>query len=332
MKEEYSKQKTAEILFTFVKLYENFQFSFTNMRKFGVQFILTVDFSANLPCEVDEDYKKLILRILDKTDQNGCHDQALLEEFIDKFDMDYDKKISENHIDVKVLENFEKSLMTVFESPTINPQITAPKKIPKFVGAEIYDSQQDTIYSIISNELDQIKLKYENLNIEISEILKQISTKAVNSNQEFWRKPYSVWTITSYYLDRKKSIPDSEYLKKFIEGIEITVRPDVLIYVPSKLIMFIVNCPDLKMHHTIKVPSICLLLNEGSVGMSRIICENLFESYLGLGNLYLNGFFAEPTGSYCEMHKVQTNKETVDCYVSKITSKSILKAETKFFY
>eukprot|EP01022_Parablepharisma_sp_SALTPOND_P020135 TRINITY_DN357_c0_g1_i1.p1 TRINITY_DN357_c0_g1~~TRINITY_DN357_c0_g1_i1.p1 ORF type:complete len:1760 (+),score=117.76 TRINITY_DN357_c0_g1_i1:6764-12043(+) len=332
MTNDYSKEKIAEILFTFVKLYENFQFSLPFLRKYGFQYVLPIDFKAEVGVAIDPSMKALILDILNATNNNGCQNYDLLADFINTFETDYAHAIKETTSTPH--HAFTDSIQTIFDkfSTESAGERTMVKKVPKFVGAEVCVSDNEIIYLMILNALRRIQTKFfPEPDSDLSQLIAKIKEHHIHHSDTEW-KPTSQWHITSYFVGKKSSIPDSEYLKKFIEGVQISVRCDVLLYVPNKLVMSVVHAPNLRLHSSIKIPSVVWLINASSVGLGRTLCENLFESYQGLGNLYLTGFFQEPSGVYCEAHKVVIGKETVECYVVKVMPKVEVSAETKFFY
>ncbi len=337
MTASYSKEKIAEILFTFVKLYENFQFSLPSLRKHGFQYILPIDFASKVDAGVTEKLKALSLDILRCTTGNGCGQKSLLQDFTAMFEEEYAAAVHDpaehktEEIDRTML-----CIKTIFEKLAMEPaEKTSMKKMPKFVGAEFRVGDYEKIYNMLSAELAKIRTQcFPTVKAgehELDAIISLINERSMHQSKGDWRVP-ETWHVTSYFIGKKTAVPDSDYLKKYIEGMDVNVRCDILLYVPGKIVMSILSSPELRLHHSIKVPSVVWLVDEASVSLGRSVCEQLFESYQGLGNLHLTGFFHDPTGLFCQTHKVTISKETCDCVVLKTVPKAFLVAETKFFY
>jgi len=338
MKEGYSKERMAEILFCFVKLYNGFMFTLPSLKKYGFQYILPVDFKANVKCEIKEPLKELINEILDATNNNGCTDQYLIQKFVNTFNTEYEENIKECESTEETVETFTKSIISIFDKFPIDSLGSTVRKIPKFVGAEINISDNEIIYRMILNSLNKIKAKFfsSTNQHDITDLIHKIEKSVIHQSEIDWSTA-NQWYITSYFPGKKGSIPDSEYLKKFMIGVQLIVQCEALVYIPNKLVMGIVHVPNLILHKTIRVPSVLWLMNvtnlRGSaMGLSRKVCENLFESYKAIANLYLTGLFKEPETIYCEVHKLVFGKEVLECYVDKVIPKAELHAETKFFY
>lgn len=331
----YTPEKKAEILFTFAKLYENFQTATAQLRKYGFQYILPIELCGKMQGKINEDMKKLILDTLAATDNNGCREGFILQTMVSTFE-EYIPLICE---EPNIEETVNKSLTcfdSIFEKleTEVSQEKVKIRKLPVFIGCEILSTCIETVYDMLSAQLLCIKTNFpdkENTSWDIDEILKAINDRTIISSQDNWKTAIS-WNITSYFIGKKSSMPDSEYIKNFIEGIEIDVANEILVYVPNKLVMTVASCPNLRMHSSIKIPHIIWLLRDGNALLGKQICQQLFESYLGLGNLYLTNFFKDIKNPYCQSHNVTIAGKMYSCYVIKITPAVYVKAETKFFY
>jgi len=330
-----SLEKSAEILFAILKLYENTQFSLLALRKYGFHYTLPIQFYDNPEAyilSINDELKQNISEILLQTDSNGCRNKDLLKTFVNLFEalkMPFPQQKNE-----KIITKFEQGIMDVLQASK-PPEKISHKKLPKFCGAEILEKENKNIAGMILGELRKIKEKYENDDIKniINNIENDICLKGKgNIDKNEWHVP-SFWHVTSYYIGKKSgSTPDSEYLKNFTELSNIGIRCDALVYIPGKVIFSIGTCPSLTLHSSYKVPSIVWLLNsKGSMGFARDACEQLFESYKNLRNIYTAGFFND-IKPYCENVQIEVCKEIYECYVVKTLPKLTISAETKFFY
>lgn len=336
---EHSKEMAAEMLFAFAKLYESVDFSLPLLTKYGFHHVLPLDFS-NYATEqpVGENMKELVVKILQRTDSNGCSDKKLVKDFVALFELEYMKSIhdDERAIDkaVTVYEDFLNSISekcSVVGMPEKRTGSSRMKRIPKFVGAEILHSEYPKVNSMLLTGLTAIQTKYFGAGeSDIDSLISSIQDKSLWKDNLNWRVP-SFWHVTSYYIGKKNAAPDSDYLRKFKEQVEVDINCEVLVYVPQRLVMGILRCPEIPLQQSYKVPSAVWLLNKGNMIFAREVCEQLFEDSKRLYSQYLSGFFRTPQ-HFSAVYPLEVGKEESQCYITKLHPSTAIKATTKFFY
>ena len=326
---KHSKEKAAEILFAFIKLYESIEFTPVLLMKYGFHYMLPIDFSHH-KIPIKEDMKELIIKILQCTDNNGCNNKELIKTFITLFESEYIRDINEGEVTITVYEEFIQSINKKCWNID-KPEKSKMKRIPKFVGAEILYQEYSKVKAMLLTELTTIQSKFfTTKESDITNLISSIKDESLWKDNLNWRVP-SFWHITSYYIGKKNAAPDSKYLKKFKEGINIDIDCEVLVYVPERLVMGILYCPELALHQSYKVPSAVWLLNKGNMIFAREMCEQLFEDSKMLYNEYANGFF-KTSESFSNKYMIKVGKEQKQCYITKLSTRTTIKAVTKFFY
>lgn len=200
--------------------------------------------------------------------------------------------------------------------------------LPSFLLSIQSNTEPIPLYLSLTNT-DYHKAKREINRYTLEELSSFPQTKDLNITK--FKFPYS-FHITMLYIGDDLSLLETEYYKRFVEGVHVPIQLTGVIYVPGKIITGITFPDRNALLIQNKFPHVTLMVNEWQAVHSNNLMEALFDIGMPLEKFYDKMFWESKESFIKEINLnviINGVVENVNAFVLKSGKKIIFPAVTK---